>query len=112
MGATSPARPILRPNFSDATTFCYRTLVLYRAGRDFSSNACVYLRNELARARASVFSHHFFGWRKISSAAAGLICRSKSPRTEGVAVGIAALISTPRRWGELASCSVHLSVAQ
>jgi len=35
-----------------------------------------------------------------------LICRSKRPRAEDVAVGIAALISTPPRWGELASCSV------
>jgi hypothetical protein len=46
---------------------------------DFSSNACVYLRNELARAQASVFPTTFSDGEKFSSAAAGLICRSKRP---------------------------------
>jgi len=52
------------------------------------------------------FPTTFSDGEKFSSAAAGLICRSKRPRAEDVAVGIAAFISTPPRWGELASCSV------
>jgi len=54
------------------------------------------------------FPTTFSDGEKFSFAAAGLICRSKRPCTEDVAVGIAALISTPRRGGGLASCSVDL----
>jgi len=58
------------------------------------------------------FPTTFSDGEKFSSAAAGLICRSKRPRAEDVAVGIAALISTPPRWANWQVARSTLSVAR